>query len=302
MTNYKSMYFWYFAIIGILIHDGHKIELKRETNCIHIRRTDELDEADIYNNEIEQFVSNFNDNVISIWDYAFSEMMNNAIEHSKANQILIGVLQDYMSTTIIIRDNGIGIFKNIMDFYKLDTLDDAVTELFKGKLTTANEHHSGEGIFFTSRLMDKFYAMSDGKIFSHNKYFDISGDVEAISKDINFDKGTVIYMELSNFSNKATKEIFDVFSDDDGDFIRTSIPLKHIFERDPVARSQARKLCFRFENFTEVILDFDGISWIGQGFADEIFRVYQKKNPNLKFIVKNSNKDIDKMIHHVKCS
>ena len=145
-----------------------------------------------------------------------------------------------MSTTIIIRDNEIRIFKNIMDFYKSDTLDDVVTELFKEKLTTANEHHYGEGIF-------------------------------------------------------------DVFSDD-GNFIRTSIPLKHIFERNPVACSQAKKLCFRFENFIEVILDFDGISWIGQSFSDEIFRVYQKKNPNLKFIVKNSNKDIDKMIHHVKCS
>ena len=36
-----------------------------------------------------------------------------------------------------------------------------------------------------------------------------------------------------------------------------------------VARSQAKRLLERFDRFEEVVLDFDGVRQVGQGFADE---------------------------------
>lgn len=230
------------------------------------------------------------------------EMMNNAIDHSEAEIILVTVAQNYMNTTIFISDNGVGIFRKIKEYYNFETLDDAVNELFKGKLTTDTNRHSGEGIFFTSRILDTFAAFSDGKIFTHDKYSELLQDVEEIEvlkkhKDSN---GTVILMELSNFSNKILREVFDMFSDEDGGFTKTHIPIKNIFETYPVSRSQAKRLCNRFEKFKEVELDFEGVEEIGQGFAHEIFVVFQKQHEKTKLLPINMNLEVEKMINHVK--
>jgi hypothetical protein len=48
-----------------------------------------------------------------------------------------------------------------------------------------------------------------------------------------------------------------------------------------VSRSQAKRLTMRFERFRHVILDFDGVSEIGQAFADEVFRVFQNAHPSI---------------------
>lgn len=79
-------------------------------------------------------------NVYKIWQYAFTEMMNNAIDHSNASKITVYVAQNYCSTKVMIEDNGIGIFEKIRQYCGYDCVDDAVTELFKGKLTTDSEN------------------------------------------------------------------------------------------------------------------------------------------------------------------
>ncbi len=35
----------------------------------------------------------------------------------------------------------------------------------------------------------------------------------------------------------------------------------------------------RFERFQTVVLDFTGVEEIGQDFADEVFRVFQRAHP-----------------------
>ena len=75
---------------------------------------------------------------------------------------------------------------------------------------------------------------------------------------------------------------------------------KNIYETYPVSRSQAKRLCHRFEKFQEIELDFDGITEIGQGFAHEIFVVFQKSHKNTKLIPINVSENVGKMINHVK--
>ncbi|MBQ8662434.1 MAG: STAS-like domain-containing protein, partial [Eubacterium sp.] len=217
-------------------------------------------------------------------------------------KIYISVFQNYAYTTIIIFDNGIGIFKKIKEYYNYDSLDDAVNELFKGKLTTDSSRHSGEGIFFTSRVLDTFAVLSAGKIFTHNKYSEALADLTEIEilKDWKDAEGTIVLMQLSNYSNKILKEVFDMFSDIDGGFTKTRIPIKNIFESFPVSRSQAKRLCHRFENFEEVELDFSDVDEIGQGFAHEIFVVFQNEHPNVTLTPQNTNPSVSKMISHVK--
>lgn len=256
----------------------------------------------IYNEHIKRYTEILADNVRQIWQYSFMEMMNNVIDHSQAKNVRLLILQNYMSTTVLIADDGVGIFRKIKEYYGFSVLDDAVRELFKGKLTTDACHHSGEGIFFTSRALDKFAAISDGKIFTHDKYYEMQRNLEEIEelKSWRDKSGTIIFMQLSNFSNKRLKEVFDMFSDADGGFTKTRIPIKNIFETYPVSRSQAKRLCYRFEKFREVELDFEGVEEIGQGFAHELFVVFQNNHADVKLLPIHISKDIEKMIYHVK--
>lgn len=275
-----------------------------DTKIFVLTRTDgQLDEEDIiYAKYIKKYIEKLPDNVKQIWQYSFMEMMNNAIDHSQAEKVFILIAQNYMNTTIAIYDEGIGIFKKIKDYYNYDSLDDAVNELFKGKLTTDTKNHSGEGIFFTSRILDDFLALSDGKIFSHDKYEDIAQDIKEIDalKEWADQRGTVIFMRLSNYSKKVLKEVFDMFADIDGGFIKTRIPIKNIYETYPVSRSQAKRLYNRFDKFQEIELDFSGIEEIGQGFAHELFVVFTREHPNVKLSPLNISKEVEKMINHVK--
>jgi hypothetical protein len=63
-----------------------------------------------------------------------------------------------------------------------------------------------------------------------------------------------------------------------------------------ISRSQAKRLLARIDRFKNIIFDFEEVSSIGQGFADEIFRVYANKNPNLQLMPVNMNDSVEKMV------
>ena len=170
-------------------------------------------------------IKEYDDNVLRIWNYAFSEMTNNVMDHSQAENFKVVVIQNYAQTTVMLIDDGVGIFKKIKDHFMLSSLEEAICELFKGKLTTDSKNHSGEGIFFSSKVMDTFFIVSNGKIFATTKY---NNDL-ILNFDIPFE-GTCVVMSLSNFTHKKISEIFDSYSNEDGSFIKTRIPLKNIFE------------------------------------------------------------------------
>lgn len=289
---------------GIIKKDKGSYKLVEISETFVLKRSvGELTDEDlIYGKYISKYIVQFPDNVQRIWQYSFMEMMNNAIDHSEAEVVILSIFQNFITTTIMIDDAGIGIFRKIKDFYGYELLDDAVNELFKGKLTTDSHNHSGEGIFFTSRVLDRFAAISDGKIFTHDKYSEAVRNLEDTRalKDWKHRKGTLIYMELSNFSKKNLMEVFNMFSNIDGGFTRTHIPIKNIYETYPVSRSQAKRLCHRFEKFQEIELDFEGITEIGQGFAHEIFVVFQNCHKDTKLIPVNLSENVSKMINHVK--
>lgn len=271
-----------------------------------------LEEQQIFDQYIRPLLLNLPSNVQRIWEHAFTEIMNNAIEHSDAERIIVRVMRNKLHTTIIIDDDGIGIFNRICAYIidrdkKAYTLDDALTMLFAGKLTTNEACHSGEGIFFSSRAVDRFIILSSNRIFTHDRYelednwnletMESSKEREALLNK----KGTYVLMELRNDSKKILREIFDMYGDQTRGFYKTQIPLKNIITSGfAVSRSQARRIVASFEKFKEVELDFDGIDEISQAFAHEIFVVFQKKHPDMELIIKNANQQIDYMINRVK--
>jgi hypothetical protein len=208
--------------------------------------------------------------------------------------MFIRITQDYLDTAVMIVDDGIGIFEKIRSHFGLQSLDDAVMELFKGKVTTDEANHSGEGIFFTSKLMDDFVILSDGKLFTTDRY-----DSSVLFSLPEVRKGTGVYMELSNYTKKTSQEVFDQYSSVDGGFSRTRIPIRNMFDSSPVSRSQAKRVCSGLNRFREVLFDFQDVEWMGQGFAHQIFVVFAKEHPEIRLIPVNMGESVAKMYSHV---
>ena len=256
-----------------------------------------LGEDRIFTRDIEPLLSELPKNTVSVWRYSFTEMMNNAIEHSSAKEIIVSIRKSIFKTVLIIADNGIGIFKNIQNFLSAKgeelSLDECAALLFAGKFTTAEILHSGEGIFFTSHMMDGFMIISDEIIFTRDNFAD-SNNIT------NHKNGTIVYMELNNHTKKTTLEIFNRFSSIDEGFIKTSIPIAHFFPSGyPVSRSEARRLGETILKFEEIDLDFSGVEEVGQAFVHELFVVWQTRNPEKKLNVLNASEGVTFMIRRV---
>jgi hypothetical protein len=107
-------------------------------------------------------------------------------------------------------------------------------------------------------------------------------------------------MRLDNETNRDIKEVFDMYADMDEGVVRTRIPVREAcVTGEPVARSQARRICNRLEEFQEVILDFQNVEFMGQGFADELFRVYTGAHPQVTLKLVNMVPEVERMVRHV---
>ncbi len=234
------------------------------------------------------------DNVINIWHYGFTEIFNNAIDHSAGSSISVQIKKTAMTAEMLISDNGLGIFKKIQA--AMDLLDErhAVLELSKGKLTTDPKRHTGEGIFFTSRMFDSFNILSGGVFFSH-----VFGDTEDwILESAGTSGGTWVWMKLNNHTSRTTTKVFDTYSSGDFGFTKTVVPVKlaQYGEAKLISRSQAKRLLARVELFKTVIFDFAEVELIGQAFADEIFRVFALQHPEIDLVPIKSNSAVKRMI------
>ena len=232
--------------------------------------------------------------------------MNNAIEHSSSDNISVSVEETALDIIMLITDDGIGIFNNIRNFIIKTTgdditLEDAMRELFVGKFTTKSENHSGEGIFFTSRIKDLFIIASGGLIFSHDNYKDMEAKISDVAPDAHIsDRGTNVMMRLSKDTPKQLNDVFNEFAPVDEGFIKTEIKLKNFCEHGyPVSRSQARRILERLNLFKEVTLDFEGFNDVGQAFCHEIFVVFQNRCPDIQINYVNASDSIKGMITRV---
>ena len=228
----------------------------------------------------------------SLISYSFTEMLNNAIEHSNSEYIKVTVERIRGVIKFEITDYGIGIFNNIRKKYKLNNDFDAINELLKGKRTTMPDKHSGEGIFFTSKAADVFIIQSSGKKILFNNIIE-----DIFLSETRLKKGTKINFSVSEKSVKSIKKIFDEYTDDEFRFSKTKIFVKlYKISDEFISRSQARRILYGLSEFTTITLDFRNVKFAGQGFADEIFRVYKRMNPKTTIRYINANKEVEFMI------
>lgn len=285
---------------GVIVKsDDFPYELVSKNYTFNYSNNGSLLEDTIFERDIRPLLKGYEKSIISAWRYSFTAMMNNAIEHSSASEISVKVSTNILSTSIIIADNGMGIFKNIQDYMLKEKnqdlmLEDCATLLFAGKFTTAKSMHSGEGIFFTSHLMDEFFIVSDNITFTRKN---LNKDKIEANLDT---QGTFVYMSLFNHSKKTTKEVFDRFSNIEDGFIKTQIPIAHFFlSGNPVSRSEARRLGELILSFKEIDLNFLDVDEVGQAFCHELFILWQERNPQIKLNIINASDNVMFMIKRV---
>ncbi len=262
----------------------------------HIYALDgKLEEDVVWRNDIAPLLGELPNNAMDIWHYGFTEILNNAIDHSSGQQVLVQVKKTASNSEIVIHDNGEGIFKKIQRELNLYDERHSVLELAKGKLTTDPDNHTGEGIFFCSRMFDDFRILSGNVYFSHTH----DAGEDWIVENQRFQSGTGVFMELKNSTARTPKQLFDSFtSDEDYGFTKTVVPVRLAQYGDEklVSRSQAKRLLDRIDKFRTVIFDFNAVDSIGQAFADEVFRVFQRRHPDIELIYLNTNKAVKEMI------
>jgi anti-sigma regulatory factor (Ser/Thr protein kinase) len=274
--------------------------LKRTEFRVHLNVDKNLREDVVWRNDILPKLPELKRNVLDICQHGFTEMLNNVIDHSESKDVLITIIHDFFLVTIMIIDNGVGIFNKIQKDLGLLSPQEAIIELEKGKFTSDPLHHTGEGIFYTSRLFDDFHIISEKISFSGHKaddYLVFTPD----KKDIVF--GTIVIMKINKNSNLLISDVFNEYASEESDygFSKTVILVNLMLTKNEnlVSRSQAKRLTAGLEKFKQVVLDFSNISIIGQGFADQVFRVFKNDHPDIEIIPTNAGEDVMRMIMHV---
>ena len=279
---------------------GRKYELVTlVSHSDQIAVTPELEEHIIWRESIVPYLSDVKDNVLEICEYGFTEMVNNVVSHSSARDLTVWVERDPVSISLTVLDNGIGIFKKLQQAFGYDDPRHALLELSKGKLTSNTDGHTGEGIFFTSRMFSNFSIWSGNLFYVRlNKDDDWLIEVE----DRQRRDGTLVEMRIDTDSTLTARAVFDQHaSGENFDFSKThvSILLAKYEKESLLSRSQARRVLARFDRFKEVLLDFRGVEFIGQAFADEIFRVFHQEHAEIDIIPLNASPAINEMISRV---
>lgn len=223
--------------------------------------------------------------------YSFTELLNNVIEHAESSTCLVTIHFSFPLIGFSITDYGVGIFEKIKKFKKLKDHFEALEELLKGKCTTDPKHHTGEGIFFTTKTV-AYVEIESSQL---KLTLDNASEDHSISES-KILKGTRIHIKINLNSSKKLQDIFEKYTEKH-EFSKTHIYIQLYKRNGPfISRSEAKRLVHSLEKFREIILDFNHISSIGQGFADEIFRVFQNKYPSIKLTSLNINPQIHFMI------
>jgi len=213
--------------------------------------------------------------------HAFTELLNNAIDHSGGSQVTVSMRQTPMQLQLLISDDGCGVFQRIEQSFQIADPALAMLELSKGKLTSAPDRHSGHGLFFASRLADVFDLHANAAAFQSRAWETRRWRSGKPASRV----GTSVYLAITLDTPRTLDAVLRAHSADATGyaFERTSVPL-HLIAGSGQAlasRADAKRVASRLSNFRAAEIDFEGITDIGHGFADELFRVFQRENPTL---------------------
>lgn len=207
--------------------------------------------------------------------YVCTEMVNNAIDHSESPTVTLRVDTDGPLVVVDVADAGVGIFRKVADALGSATPLEAAQRLTLGKFTTWPERHTGEGIFFSSRAADVFLIEASGVRWTVDNVRDDWAIGEVADR-----LGTLVRFAVDPATARPLVDVFRQYTDEDHRFDRTRLVVKLLDAGVTfVSRSEAKRVSAGFEPFDHIVVDFKGVTEVGQGFVDELFRVWAAAHP-----------------------
>lgn len=250
-----------------------------------------LTEDEVWRDLIEDLELDTSSPVGRITAYAFNEMLNNAIDHSEGTTVEIAVWISPEAWCFRLLDDGVGVFARLKEGLGLPSELAAIAELTKGRRTTDPARHTGEGIFFTSKQVDVF-RLSSGRV--RWTVDNLRAD-QAVGRS-GVSEGTLVEVRTDAQTTRLPVEVFRAFTEDTR-FTRTRPSVKLFgLGLTFASRSEARRLLDGLDEFTEVELDFTGVEDVGQGFVDELLRVWPASHPDKTIIPTNMNEPVRFMV------
>ena len=231
--------------------------------------------------------------------YAFTEILNNAIDHSGSATVSASATVTDEKALFSITDVGVGAFERVRRTKQLEDHLAAVQEIAKGKLTTDPARHSGQGIFFTSKAVDEFVLTSNGLRW---RVDNVRGD-ESIAR-VRPSGGTQVQLQVDPHTRLSLTSVFDRYTDAETFAFDKTRTVVRLFEYDStfVSRSEAKRLTRNLEKFSEVVVDFRGVEEVGQGFADEVFRVWQRDHPAVRLIPVDMTEPVRRLVEQARAN
>lgn len=230
--------------------------------------------------------------------YAFTEMVNNAIEHSRGETVLVTATASSSGVVLEISDDGIGVFRSVREAQRLPDDVEAVFVLEKGRFTTQPDRHSGEGIFFASKASNR-YLLESGTVtwIIDNEVSDMTIRLSPAPRSgtrvsLTFVPGKVVV--LADLVRRWTDPETLAF-----DRTRTIVRLAG-FGVQLLSRSEARRVTVGLERFRHVTIDFTAVELVGQGFCDEVFRVFAGGHPHVVLAPVGMNESVAFMVERAR--
>lgn len=287
---------------GVLVREGKgraaRYRPRKTTFNAHLQRTEGLAEDQVWERARATFprLGEF-ERSAAILAHAFTEMLNNAIDHSTSPTIDVELQVDVEGdrARFTVADRGVGVFENVRAKLGLENGLQALQEISKGKTTTQPERHSGEGLFFTSKMARTFELEGNGLVWLVDN---VRHDQAIEEKETA--PGTIVRFESVLRTEMRLEDFYKPYTHD-FEFDTSRIVIK-LFEHGVrfVSRSEAKRLLVGLDRFRHVILDFAGVEGVGQGFADEIFRVWVRQHPETSVVAESMTAPVTFMVERAR--
>ena len=231
--------------------------------------------------------------------HACTELVNNAIDHSGGSQVTVSMRQTPLQLQLLVSDDGCGLFRRIEERFAITEPALAMLELSKGGLTSDAQRHAGQGLFFTSRLADVFDIHANAAAFQCRSWERRAWRAGRPAVH----HGTSVYVAISLDTPRTLDTVLRAHRGADGHGLaRTTVPLHLLAGPEGVlaSRAEARRVAARLAQFEHAEIDFAGVTDIGHGFADELFRVFGGDTPTLELQPTGMNPGVQAMVASVR--
>jgi anti-sigma regulatory factor (Ser/Thr protein kinase) len=233
--------------------------------------------------------------------HAFTELVNNAIDHSGGTQVTVSMRQTPAQVQLLVSDDGCGLFRRIEDSFDIGEPALAMLELTKGRLTSQPERHCGQGLVVTSHLADVFDLRANAAGFQRRAWSAAKWHGMPPRAALAERPGTAVYLAIALDTQRTLDSVQHALSAHPNGhaFDCTSVALNLIAAASDgtlTSRAEAKRVASRLAAFRRAEIDFAGVDEVGHAFAHELFSVFRRAHPEVELVPLATNPQVASML------